>query len=437
MGIRRFCPLFRSRGRLTWVICACVAAIAGCGQPRTDAPDSSASADLPVIRAEVLTVRSRDWPTLVHVSGSLFADENAVVGAKVAGRVSDVRVDLGDAVDANEALAALDLAEFELQVAQAEAQLEQARAAVGLSADDSVDSLNPEDAPPVREARAVWDDAKTKNERWSRLRKSDAVAIADAQAAIAAEEVAAAQYASALNSVREKIALIRVRTAELALARQRLADAVIPAPFDGLVVERQVAPGSFVQIGDPIATIVRTDPLHFRGMVSERFARRLAVGQEVMLHVESIDQPRTAQVTRISPTLDPLSRSLLFEAELPNPNGELRTGLFAEGDVTLDAESQAIVVPISTVIEFAGVEKVWAVMDGKTDERVVLTGERRDGMVEILEGVSRGDVLLIDASQGKAARVEVTESVPVTDPSLTQSTSQSDNNAGAASAGAN
>ncbi|MBL8850955.1 MAG: efflux RND transporter periplasmic adaptor subunit [Planctomycetaceae bacterium] len=366
-----------------------------------------------------MLVTAEPWPTLVRVSGSMFADERAVVGAKVAGRVADVEIDLGDTVAANAALVALDRQEFELQVAQAQAQLEASRAAVGLAAGDPVEKLNPENAPPVREAEAVWNEARTKSQRWAQLRQQNAVTEADAEAVKAGEEVAAAKYSAAINGVREKIATISVHRAELALAQQRLTDAVVAAPFDGLVVERHVAPGAFVQVGDPIATIVRIDPLHFRGMVSERYARRLALGQPVEVLIESISEPRMAQVTRISPTLDPLSRALLFEAEVANPDRSIRAGLFAEAEITLNAESQAVVLPTSAVIEFAGVEKAWKVVDGITQEQVVATGERRDGQVVILDGVAAGDVVLVHAAAGRVGRVEPTGQ-PSADPSLTE-----------------
>jgi len=419
MGNRRLRPRHRSQLEIGIGLWFAVIAAGGCSRPTAEPAADVKPAAAPVLRAEVLTVTAQPWPTLVRVPGSLFADENAIVGAKVAGRVATVGVDLGDTVVAGQPLATLDLHEFELQVTQSQAQLEQSRAAVGLAPDDPLEDLVPENSPPVREVRAVWDEAKTKSKRWSLLRQQNAVTEADAEAIVAAEQVAAAQYSSALNSVREKIAVISIRAAELALARQRLDEAVIRAPFDGLTVERHVAPGSYVQIGDTIATIVRTDPLHFRGMMPERFARRLAVGQAVELEIEAVAEPRQAHVTRISPRLDSLSRSLLFEAEVANPDLALRTGLFAESQVTLDAEATAILLPESAVIEFAGVEKVWKVAEGAAAEQVVTTGGRRDGQLEILEGVAAGDVLLVHAAEGRVARVEAIATKPV-DPSLTQ-----------------
>lgn len=377
----------------------------GCGRSASD--DAAAvGRPAPPIRAELLTIERAAWPTIVRTQGSLFADEVAVVGAKVAGRIAEVHVELGDVLKAGDPLVTLDQEEFRLRVAQAEAQLQQTRAAVGLRADDPVEKLVPENSPPVREAKAVWDEARATHERISQLLSKSAGTQAELEQAVAAEQVAAAQHASAVNGVNEKIALIGVREAELLLARQRLADTVIPAPFDGLVDERHVAPGAFVQIGMPIVRLVRDNPLHFRGRMPERYSRRLRVGQEVRLRVETVAQPRVVHVTRISPTLDPLSRSLLFEARVENADGRLWAGIFAEAEVIIDSEAETIVVPESALAEFAGVEKVWKVVDGSAREQIVLTGERRDGRVEILEGLVPGDSILSNADLGRVAQVD-------------------------------
>jgi RND family efflux transporter MFP subunit len=380
-------------------------ALQGCGRKPTD-DAAAAGPPAPPIRAEVLTIERGAWPTIVRTQGSLFADEVAVVGAKVAGRIAEVHVELGDVLKEGAPLVTLNQEEFQLQVAQAEAQLQQTRAAVGLRAEAPVESLVPENSPPVREAKAVWDEAIARRDRAKQLRSSNAGTEAEVEQAVAAEQVAAAKYASAINGVNEKIALIGVRAAELSLARQRLADAVIPAPFDGLVEERHVAPGAFVQVGMPIVTLVRADPLHFRGRMPERHSRRLRLGQEVRLQVEAVARPRVVKVTRISPTLDPLSRSLLFEARVDNADGRLWAGIFAEAEVIIDSDAETIAVPESALAEFAGVEKVWKVVAGFAQEQIVLTGERRDGRIEILEGLAPGDTILGDADLGRVARVD-------------------------------
>jgi RND family efflux transporter MFP subunit len=388
--------------------------LAGCGNgSRATDNKSQAKGELPSLKAETLVVSEKTWPSIVRTQGSLMADEVATVGTKVAGRISEVHVDLGDVVRANDPLATLDQEECRLQVTQAEAQLAQAAAAVGLQPGDPVEKLDRKNAPPVRQEKAVWDEAIENLKRARVLFSRSAISESEVQKVEAAESVAAARYASSLNSVDEKIAQVGVRTAELSLARQRLADTVIRARIDGLVRERQVAPGSYVSVGHAIATIVRSNPLRFRGTMPERHAQQLAVGQSVTLQIESIEQPRTVKITRISPALDEASRALLFEALVDNTDGTLRTGLFAEGEVVLDPEARSVVVPVSAVNEFAGAEKVWKVVDGTAQEQEVRTGLRRPEGVEIVSGLNPGDRILVHADEGRIARIEPVNHEPL------------------------
>jgi RND family efflux transporter MFP subunit len=378
--------------------------LVGCGA-KTEMGGKSKPDEAARIEADVIRVEPLIWPRIVRSQGSLVADEVAIVGAKVAGRVDEVHVDLGDYVEANRPLVTLDQSEFHLQVVQAEAQLAQARSAVGLKPEDRMEDLDPLNSPPVREAEAQWVEAKANLGRAKALVAREAVTPAEYEEMVAAEGVAQARYASALNAVREKIALIGVREAELNLALQRLEDAVIRMPFDGLVHQRDTAKGGYIKLGDPVATVVRTNPLRFRGTLPERFAQRVAIGQDVSLKIESIEQPVNVKITRISPGLNRLNRSLLFEANVKNPDRRLRAGLFGEADVVISPQATAIVVPESAVVEFAGAEKVWKVVDGKSVEQAVLTGERRDAGIEVFEGLNPGDVILVNGSQGKVAAV--------------------------------
>ncbi len=384
--------------------------VAGCGAPvaKESGPKQQVTE---TVEAEVWTVAMEPWPTVVRSQGSLYADEESVVGSKVAGRVAEVHVDLGDFVKTGDPLVSLDQEEFRLQVSQAEAQLEQTRSAVGLRDGESVETLVPESAPPVREQKALWEESQSVLERAAKLRDQNAIAEGEYDQAAAAERVAEARHASAINGVREKIALIGVRQAELSLARQRLRDAVIVAPLDGYIQQRQVAIGTYLSVGQPIAVVVRDHPLRFRGTVPERHAQSLAVGQEVRLRIESVSTPCGAKISRVSPTLDQQSRALLFEAEVDNSDHRLRTGLFAEADVVVDPSAQAIVIPESAIVEFAGTQKVWKITDGVAGDQEILTGARRDGGREILQGLSTGDSILRHAAKGRVAKIKPKTSV--------------------------
>jgi membrane fusion protein, multidrug efflux system len=396
-------------------------ALAGCSggaHADTTLKAKAKSDELPVVQAAVLTVRRTSWPAIVRTQGSLIADEVAIVGAKVSGRVNDVNFDLGDSVRAQAVLATLDQDDFKLEVSLAEAQLFQTRAALGLGPLDPLESLNPAGAPPVREAKAVWDETRTRvaRVRQLQLHARNTVTQEELDQAVAAEGAAEARHAAAINAVLEKIAQINVRASELKVAQQRLSDTVIHAPFDGLVQERHMSHGSFVQLGDPIATLVRTGVVRFHGTMPERHAHRLALGQKVVVRIAGIAQPREVVVTRISPTVEEMSRSLAFEALVPNSDGELRTGLFAEAAVVVDPEAQSVVIPRSAIMEFAGAEKVWQIVDGVAKERPVQTARRDEHGVEVTGGLAVGDRILVHAAQGRVARIDPINSPAVSSP---------------------
>jgi RND family efflux transporter MFP subunit len=365
----------------------------------------AAEESTPQLSAATFEIREMSWPMIVRCQGTLYADEVSEVGARVAGRTGEVHVDLGDEVKAGQPLVTLETDEFELLASQAEAQLAQTRSAVGLGPDDVGDSLDPENSPPVRQERAIWNEAKASLERAMKLMEQGAISDGEFDLVASAERVAEARYSASVNAVREKLSLIGVRRVELALARQKLGDAVIRAPFDGLVQNRRVAPGSYINAGDAVLSLVRTDPIWFRGSLPERYAARLKAGLELTIQIESVDEPVVATVTRVSPSLDMSSRSLAFEAKIENPNQRYRSGVFASAEVVLDPASQSLVVPLSAITDFAGSQKVWKLVDGIARQCEISTGGRRDDLVEVVEGLTGGDTILSDASVGRVAKV--------------------------------
>lgn len=403
----------RSRVRLLeWLGLALVGlglAPAGCDDPRFPAgPADQEDGSVASVHLNTALARLQPWPQVVRVQGVLAADEQVVVGAKVAGRVKQVHVDLGSSVrqerpkdpglqDLN-LLVSLETDELELQVRQAEAQLAQACAKLGLKPSDDETKTDRTGVPSVKQEAALRRQAE---ENWNRAnqlkeKQQGAISLEEYEARRAAWEAAQARYYAAQNEVEEQIALVGVRRAELALARQRLADAEIRAPFDGIVQERYVAPGAYLQVSQPVVSLVRTDKLRFRGGVPEREAIRLRLGQKVRILAEGSPAPIEAQLTRIAPALDPSNRSLIVEADVPNPGLKYRAGLFAEAEVVVDPDAQALAVPAGAVREFAGVEKVRILRDGKAVDQAVQTGRRDSQWVEILGGLAPGDVVVLE-----------------------------------------
>jgi membrane fusion protein (multidrug efflux system) len=356
--------------------------------------------------AAAVRVEPRAWKATVLAQGGLVVDESTVIGARVAGRIAEVAVEVGQRVAAGDVLVRLDDTELRLRVVQAQAQLGRARAALGLdpvaetvagtgSASDA-DAVDVATAPEVVRERARLDEARAQLARLQPLADRNAVSRSDLDAGVAAVAVAEATLAAAAQQIEEKVALVRVHRAQLALARETWEQAVIRAPFEGLVQSRHgSASGASVQVGDPLVTLVRTDPLRFRGTVPERQALKLREGQAVTVRLDGVAEPIRTHVARISPVLDEMSRTLVFEADIPNPAGLLRSGLFAQADVVVDAEAETLVVPASSVLEFAGTEKVLLLGPGGESRGVaVRTGRRSEGLVEIVSGLSSGDLVV-------------------------------------------
>ena len=178
------------------------------------------------------------------------------------------------------------------------------------------------------------------------------------------------------------------------------------APFKGAIESRLVATGTYVLPGQPLMSIAKTSVLRFRGSVPERFAQQLKLGMQLELSFDLSDQVRTVSITRISPSLDQVNRSLVFEAKIDNENGKLRSGLFSEGVIQIEPEAKAIVIPIPALVRFAGVDKVWKIVEGKLKEQVVGLGRLKENWIEIRSGLAPGDLILSEGNVGKIGRFE-------------------------------
>jgi RND family efflux transporter MFP subunit len=191
-------------------------------------------------------------------------------------------------------------------------------------------------------------------------------------------------------------ALLGLRISDVVIARQALRDGVVTGPFVGLVRERRASVGDYVAVGQPVVVLVQVDPLRLRLEVPEREAAGVRGGQPVRLTVEGDSGTHEGRVARISPAIREDSRTLLVEAEVPNPAGALRPGSFAKAEIVTQADEPAVLVPTSSIVSFAGIEKVLGVADGKAVEKRVKTGRRSGDRVEILEGAAAGDVVVVE-----------------------------------------
>jgi RND family efflux transporter MFP subunit len=368
--------------------------LTGCGGESSSAQESKEEQQPKTVRTA--RVEERMLGTTVLVNGTLDAYDRATVGAKVAGRVQGMAVDLGTRVSRGQLIARIDTTDYGIQLQQAEAGLAQARVRLGLPPEGGSDSVDPTDTPPVREARAVLEEAQASRARYAALHKDGVISKADLDQAQSQARVAESRYQDALEEIRNRQAVATQRRAEAALARQRLADTGIYAPFDGVVQQRIASVGEFLAAGAPVVELVKIDPLRFRADVPERDALQVRIGQAVQLAVDGAQGTFTGRVTRLSPTITERTRVLQMEADIPNGNGALRAGSFARATVVTDTTAASLTVPKEALVTFAGIEKVMVVEKGKTKEKPVTTGRRLGDYIEVLSGLKAGEEVVLE-----------------------------------------
>jgi RND family efflux transporter MFP subunit len=380
-----------------------VTSLVGCGSDypapgaAKSAPAGTARAATPAKSTPVRVIPAMEERAagVVVASGTLAAEEQVVLGMKVAGRLAEITVDLGTRVKQGDVVARLDSTDFRLRVQLVENAIQQARARLGLSLDGASDRVDPEKTPLVRQARAVLDEALLTRDRRIKLSEQQLIARADLDAAEAAAKVAEGRYHDAVEEVNNRLGILAERRTELELARQQLADTVLRAPIDGAMNARQAAVGEFLNAGAPVATLVRTNPLRLRLAVPEREAAAIRQGQRVRLTLESDPTVYEGHVARLAPAISEQNRSLMIEAEIPNPQGRLRPGAFARGEIVVQPDRRLVTVPAEALVTFAGIEKVLVVEGGRAVEKRVTTGRRSGDRLEILSGLAAGEQVIL------------------------------------------
>jgi membrane fusion protein (multidrug efflux system) len=200
----------------------------------------------------------------------------------------------------------------------------------------------------------------------------------------------------------------RSTQAELDLLLVRLERTVVRSPFTGVVGERYVSLGDFVNRTTSLTTLQTVDPQRASFQVPERYAEALAVGQIVTFRVASVrEQQFSGEVEFVAPVVRLPSRTITVKASVPNPERTLRPGMFIEAELATDERPQAVVVPEDAILPLQGADYVWAVAEGQAARREVQLGVRTPGYVELTAGVAAGDTVVVGGLE------RLTEGAPV------------------------
>lgn len=319
-------------------------------------PAAAQQSGPPVVPVEAAKVAVGAMSERVTAVGSLASNESIIVRPEVAGRIVEIAFQEGQPVKQGELLIRLD------------------------------DSLN----------RAELDEAQARLE----LAKRNFTRT---------EELAAGRIATERSRDEARSAL-DVSTATVELAKVRLEKTRIQAPFDGIAGLRQVSVGDYVTAGQDLFNLEDITPIKVDFRVPEKFLPALRAGQTIEVNVDAYPgRSFTGEVYAIDPRIDAAGRSLVMRARVANDESLLRPGLFARVTLILELKPEALTVPEQAIFPRGDSQFVYKVVNGKAEETRVTIGTRRDGRVEIVEGLAREDMVVTAGHQkirdGSAVRV--------------------------------
>lgn len=364
---------------------------------RTEAATPAAPAPVEITTAPAIL---RELPRFFEATGSLAGDQQTDVAPSIAGKVTAIGVDLGSYVKRGQMIVRLDDVDSKLRVEQAQAQLDQAKAAlrqaeekIGLRPGQNFDVNR---IPEVANARVALELAEKNLRRAEKLIESGDVSRSNYDEQKARRDQLKEVYEAALSLGRQNFAAVANARANVAnaqtqvgLARRNLSYALVFSPIDGYVAERTADLGEYVSPTSKVATIVRINPLRIRIDIPEQAIPEVRVGQSVSVTTSAWpDKNFSGRIARISPNVSPSSRTLTVEAEVENSSGILKPGQFASVRILQQRVEPAVLVPLRAVRTESGVSRVFVIKDGHAQQRLVQLGQSESDLVEVKGGVA-------------------------------------------------
>ena len=204
-------------------------------------------------------------------------------------------------------------------------------------------------------------------------------------------------------------ATLKTNEAKLASAKAHVDDTIIRAPFDGRVGFRRVSVGSLVNPGTVISTLDDITTMKLDFTIPQSYMFGLKPGLLITAQIAGVpDKSFTGHITTLDSRVDPVTRSIVVRAELPNKDGSLKPGMFMTAKISA-GNAKALLIPEGALVPEQGRTFVFVVKDGMASKREVTIGRRRPGEVQVTTGLVRGERVVVEGTQKVRDGVQVLE----------------------------
>lgn len=354
---------------------------------------ASQSEDSALQPAAVVLAKRKPLVNAITLSGEFRPFQEVDVHAKVTGYIRKIYVDVGDRVKEGQTLAVLEVPELNAQLQGADAAVRRAKDAIrrakgGLDRTESLHAATHLDYTRLKEASAARPGLIAEQE------------LDDAQAKDKEGEAQIASDEAALSEAQNQL--------DVAVAEQKQLSAMsdytrIVAPFKGVITRRNVDNGALVQAGTnsntqalPVVSVAETDLFRLTLPVPESAVPMIRLGTTVTVHVSSVNRDFEGKVSRFSDSVNQETRTMHTEVDVPNKNGSIVEGMYAEVNLSLATKQDALVVPTQAVTRDGPRASVLVVnSQDRVEEREVKIGMEGADQLEILSGISPNERVVV------------------------------------------
>jgi HlyD family secretion protein len=382
----------------------------------------------PLVSVHAATVQRKTIQEIVSTEAVLYAKNEVSIVPKISAPIEKFYVNRGSRVHAGELIAQLENKDLQAAVTQAKGAYEQAQAAYATSMQVNLPTEIENAKLNVKATRQAMRSARMVYESREKLYKAGAISRNVLEDASVAFTQANNQYEMARarleglrkigQSAGEQIAKGQLAAAEgqyqAALAQLHYSE--IRSPIDGVVTDRPLYEGQMATAGTPMMTIMNLSHVIGRAYVSPNQASLLRVGDAATIDPDAGAPLVPAEVTVVSPALNPNSTTVEIWVEAANPNDELRPGATVNVRIVASTVKDALVVPSAAILTAEnGATSVMVVgNDQHAHQTSVRIGIHEDGEVQIVSGLRRGEQVVTEGAYGlpDGARVQISQATP-------------------------
>jgi HlyD family secretion protein len=365
-----------------------------------------------IIPVRTARVKKGEVNSFIKVTGVVEANETVRVTSEIMGQAKEVKVKDGEEVNKGDVLIVLGDEQIKIQVAQAQATLD----AIQASSDKIKSGARPQEIKQAEsallQAKMNRDSVEENYQRMEKLFSEKAISEQQYEQAKNQYEMADVQYQSAQESyeliiegaaeedIKSVEAQVRQTKAALDMAKYQLKNTQITAPISGKVTSIAVSSGEMVAPSVPLLSIIDVSRIFVKVGISEKDISKIKEGQTVHLEIDAFPEEKfRGEVVSKGVAVDQMSKTLEVKIEILQPEVGIPVGVFARGDILVKTDQDALIIPSSALTRTKDGIYVYVIEEGIARQKEVVLGIIQDERVEILDGLSEEDEIVVLGNQ--------------------------------------